>query len=168
MAQQFSSQSRWWLWCLLALSLAAIDQIIKQAVSASLPLHASIQITTWFNWTHVLNPGAAFSFLADASGWQRYFFSAVGLLVSTILLFSLWRGVTSRLITAAYVSIVAGALGNVIDRVRLGTVVDYLDFHWEAWHWPAFNLADVLVVGGAIFLALSSFTVPRNQMKQAT
>lgn len=168
MAQQFSSQSRWWLWCLLALSLAAIDQTIKQAVSASLPLHASIQITTWFNWTHVLNPGAAFSFLADASGWQRYFFSAVGLLVSTILLFSLWRGVTSRLITAAYVSIVAGALGNVIDRVRLGTVVDYLDFHWEAWHWPAFNLADVLVVGGAIFLALSSFTVPRNQMKQAT
>ncbi|AEC20367.1 lipoprotein signal peptidase [Pusillimonas sp. T7-7] len=72
------------------------------------------------------------------------------------------------MITAAYVSIVAGALGNVIDRVRLGTVVDYLDFHWEAWHWPAFNLADVLVVGGAIFLALSSFTFPRNQMKQAT
>ncbi|TKR55455.1 signal peptidase II [Allopusillimonas ginsengisoli] len=168
MEEQFSSKSRWWLWCLLALSLATIDQTIKQAVSASLPLHASIQITPWFNWTHVLNPGAAFSFLADASGWQRHFFSAVGLLVSAILLFSLWRGVTNRLVTASYVSIVAGALGNVIDRVRIGAVVDYLDFHWGLWHWPAFNLADVLVVGGAIFLVLSSFTFPRNEMKQAT
>jgi signal peptidase II len=167
MVHQFSSKSRWWLWCLLALSLAAIDQTIKLAVSATLPLHTSIQITPWFNWTHVLNPGAAFSFFSDTSGWQRYFFSTVGLLVSTILLFSLWRGVTSRLVTAWYVSIIAGALGNVIDRVRLGAVVDYLDFHWGLWHWPAFNLADVLVVGGAIFLALSSFTFPRNEMKQA-
>lgn len=167
MAHQFSSKSHWWLWCLLALSLAALDQAIKQTVSATLPLYASVPITSWFNWTHVLNPGAAFSFLAEASGWQRYVFTAAGLLVSTILLFSLWRGVTSRLVTVSYVSIVAGALGNVIDRARLGAVVDYLDFHWKLWHWPAFNLADVLVVGGAILLVLSSFIVPRDEMSRA-
>lgn len=162
MTYEFSSKSRWWLWCLVAIGLTALDQAIKQVVSTSLPLYANVPVTSWFNWTHVLNPGSAFSFLAQASGWQRYLFIAMGLIVSAILVFSLWRGVASRLVTASYICIVAGALGNVIDRVRLGAVMDYLDFHWKLWHWPAFNFADVLVIGGAILLVLSSF-IDSNQ-----
>ena len=105
-----------------------------------------------------MNPGAAFSFLADAGGWQRYLFTGLGTAVSVFLAFALWRGVHSRLETAAYVGMMGGALGNVIDRLRIGAVVDYLDFHWLGWHWPAFNLADIFVVGGAALLILASVT----------
>ncbi len=134
---------------LFAAALAALDQATKAIVAAALPLHARVEVTPWFNLVHVLNPGAAFSFLADASGWQRYFLSAIGLTVSAILLWMLWRGVKNRLEAVAYAGLIGGALGNVIDRLRLGAVVDYLDFYWQDWHWPAFNLADILVVGGA-------------------
>ena len=103
-----------------------------------------------------MNPGAAFSLLADAGGWQRALFIGVGTAVSAVLALALWRGVSSRLEAAAYVGLIGGALGNVIDRLRLGAVVDYLDFHWQGWHWPAFNLADIFVVGGAGLLLLAS------------
>jgi signal peptidase II len=121
-----------------------------------------VEVTPWFNLVHVLNPGAAFSFLADASGWQRYFLSAIGLTVSAVLVWMLWRGVKNRLEAVAYASLIGGALGNVIDRLRLGAVVDYLDFYWRDWHWPAFNLADILVVGGAgLLIVASSLPQPR-------
>lgn len=140
---------------LFAAALAALDQATKAIVAAALPLHARVEVTPWFNLVHVLNPGAAFSFLADASGWQRYFLSAIGLTVSAILLWMLWRGVKNRLEAVAYAGLIGGALGNVIDRLRLGAVVDYLDFYWRDWHWPAFNLADILVVGGAGLLIVA-------------
>ncbi|TAL90308.1 MAG: signal peptidase II [Candidimonas sp.] len=133
---------------------------------AALLLHASIPVTAWFNWVHVSNPGAAFSFLAAASGWQRYVLTIAGLGVSITLLFSLWRSVTSRFATVSYAAIVAGAMGNVIDRVRLGTLVDYLDFHWQQWSWPAFDLADILVVVSVAFLVLSSFAIPREAINR--
>lgn len=142
---------------MLAIALTVADQVVKMAVSSAMLLHASFEITPWFNWVHVLNTGAAFSFLANADGWQRHFFCVVGTLVSLGLLFWLWRGVSSRLETAAYISITGGATGNVVDRIRLGAVVDYLDFHWLGWHWPAFNLAGVRVVIGATMLILSSY-----------
>ena len=142
---------------MLVIALTVADQAIKFAVLSAMPLHAAVEITSWFNWVHVLNAGAAFSFLANAGGWQRYFFSAVGVLVSLGLLFWLWRGVSSRRETAAYIMIAGGAMGNVMDRIRLGAVIDYLDFHWQGWHWPAFNLADVAVVTGAALLVLSSY-----------
>ncbi len=167
MRSQFSSRTRWWLWCFLALVLVALDQAIKQATVAILPLHTSVTITSWFNWVHVLNPGAAFSFLAEAGGWQRYVLSVAGLVVSSILVFVLGRGVSSRLVTTAYVAIIGGAMGNVVDRLRLGAVVDYLDFHWQQWHWPAFNLADIFLVGGAILLILSSWAMPQAMAKGA-
>ncbi|MBK8018295.1 MAG: lipoprotein signal peptidase [Betaproteobacteria bacterium] len=136
-------------------ALAALDQATKAIVAAAPALHARVEVTPWFNLVHVLNPGAAFSFLADASGWQRYFLSAIGLTVSAILLWMLWRGVKNRLEAVAYAGLIGGALGNVIDRLRLGAVVDYLDFYWQDWHWPAFNLADILVVGGAGLLIVA-------------
>jgi len=137
---------------LLAVALAALDQATKALLSFALPLNARVEVTPWFNLVHVLNPGAAFSFLADAAGWQRYFLTMIGLVVSAILVWMLRRGVKDRREAVAYAGLIGGALGNVIDRLRLGAVVDYLDFYWRDWHWPAFNLADILVVGSAMLL----------------
>lgn len=142
---------------MLASAMVATDQGVKHAVASALPLGSSIELTSWFNLVHVINPGAAFSFLADAGCWQRHVLSAVGLAVSLALAFLLWRGMRSRLETAAYVGLIGGAMGNVIDRLRIGAVVDYLDLHWRGLHWLAFNLADIFVVGSADLLLLASF-----------
>lgn len=152
-----ASRGRWWLLMGVAALLLALDQGIKWVVAANLSLGEGITVTTWFNLVHVLNPGASFSFLADAGGWQRHALIAVGLAVSVALALLLWRSVRSRLETAAYVGLIGGALGNVVDRVRIGAVVDYLDLHWRGMHWPAFNLADIFIVGSAVLLVLASF-----------
>jgi len=157
MPDHFSSKQHLGRWFLLAAALTSADQLVKFVVAASLPWQASMAVTPFFNLVHVWNPGAAFSFLADAGGWQKLFFTAVGLLVSGVLAFLLWRGVRSRLETLAYVALIGGALGNVIDRIRLGAVVDYLDFYWQSWHWPAFNLADIFVVTGCGLLILAGW-----------
>ena len=146
---------------MLAGAGVAADQGIKAFVASSLDLGEQVFVTSWFNLVHVLNPGAAFSFLADAGGWQRWFFVVVGMVVSIVLAWWLRRGVASRLEAAAYIGLIGGALGNVVDRLRLGAVVDYLDLHWRGMHWPAFNLADILVVGSAGLLVLASFAQSR-------
>ena len=161
MLTTFSSRHLVGVWYLFAASLVGLDQATKYAVQVLMPLRTSIEVTPFFNLVHVLNPGAAFSFLADAGGWQRYLFTGLGTAVSVFLAFALWRGVRSRLETAAYVGMMGGALGNVIDRLRIGAVVDYLDFHWLGWHWPAFNLADMFVVGGVALLLLAGVMEPR-------
>ena len=161
MSTTFSSRHLAGVWYLFAVSLASLDQATKYAIETLMPLRASIEVSSFFNLVHVLNPGAAFSFLADAGGWQRYLFVGLGLAVSAFLLFGLWRGVRNRFETAAYICVIGGALGNVIDRLRIGAVVDYLDFHWLGWHWPAFNLADIFVVSGAALLILASVAEPR-------
>jgi len=154
----FSSKRLVGFWYLLIAILTGFDQAIKYLVEAALPLYSGIEMLPFFNLVHVLNPGASFSFLAGAGGWQRYLFIVLGLSVSGVLMFLLWRGVRSRLETVAYIGITGGALGNVIDRFRIGAVVDYLDFHYVGWHWPAFNLADVFVVTGAGLLLLANRT----------
>jgi len=153
----FNSRDHWPGFLLLAAVLVVLDQGVKAVVAARLPLGDSVALTPWFNLVHVLNPGAAFSFLADAGGWQRHALSAIGIVVSLGLAGMLWRGVRSRLETAAFVGMIGGAMGNVIDRLRIGAVVDYLDLYWGSLHWPAFNLADVFVVGSAGLLLLASF-----------
>lgn len=140
--------------------LVASDQAVKLVVALTIPLHSTIPMTPWFNLVHTRNPGAAFSLLANAGGWQRYFLIVLALAVSGLLLYWLWRGVVSKVETTAYISLLGGALGNVADRVRIGAVVDFLDFHWRGWHWPAFNLADVFVVSGAALLLLTFFLHP--------
>jgi len=160
----FSSSLLFWRWLLLSFLLIAVDQVSKLTVAFVLPLHDRIEVTPFFNLVHTLNPGAAFSFLANAGGWQRHFFTLLGLLVSIFLISLLWRGVRSRLETLAYVSIVGGALGNVIDRLRIGAVVDFLDFHWQTWHWPAFNSADVFIVVGVGLMLLATIG-PRGRMQ---
>lgn len=156
-SRSFNSRHKWGASLLLAAALAMLDQAVKAVVATTLPLGSSVALTSWFNLVHVLNPGAAFSFLADAGGWQRHALSAIGIVVSLALAALLWRGVRSRLEAAAYVGLIGGAMGNVIDRLRIGAVVDYLDLYWRDMHWPAFNLADVWVVGSAALLLLASF-----------
>lgn len=156
-AARAGRRGRWWRLMGAAALLLSLDQIVKWVVATNLPRGEVIAVTAWFNLVHVLNPGASFSFLADAGGWQRHALSAVGVAVSATLAVLLWRGVRNRLETVAYVGMIGGALGNVVDRMRIGAVVDYLDLHWRDMHWPAFNLADIFVVGSAVLLILASF-----------
>jgi len=166
----FSSSHLFWRWLLLSVVLVIIDQVSKLSVASVLSLHDYIEVTPFFNLVHALNSGAAFSFLAHAGGWQRHFFTVLGMLVSMFLICLLWRGVRSRLETLAYVCIVGGALGNVIDRLRIGAVIDFLDFHWQGWHWPAFNSADcfiVIGVGMMVFTALMSHGSKNDGLRQS-
>lgn len=146
-----------WRWLGLALLFWVIDQAIKFGVTQNMQLFDSHPVFTGFNWVYVLNPGAAFSFLADAGGWQRYFFTTIAFAVSAVLAVVLWRGVAQKAEALAYALLMAGALGNGTDRVRIGAVVDYLDLYWRDWHWPAFNLADICVCVAALLLVRASW-----------
>ena len=128
---QVPPNTTWLRWLLLSALIVAIDQAIKQTVYTLTPYGASYPISSFFNLVHVWNQGAAFSFLADAGGWQRYFFTALGLGVSFMLAWMLRKGVENKMEALAYSLLIGGALGNVIDRIALGFVVDFLDFHWR-------------------------------------
>ena len=133
--------------------VALADQLIKWLVQQSMAYGQSVEITPFFNWVHVWNKGAAFSLFADGGGWQRYFFIAIAVAV----LVKLMRDSHKRTEALAYAMVLGGAFGNVIDRVFRGYVVDYLDFHWQSWHWPAFNLADIAIVLGTVLFLYVSF-----------
>lgn len=139
-------------WLMLAAGITLADQGIKRWVAAYLPLGASEPVTPFFNLVHVLNKGAAFSLLAGAGGWQRHVFVVLALVISAGLVFLLLRGVDSRREAGGYSLVLGGALGNVVDRMVQGAVVDYLDFYSGGWHWPAFNLADAAIVLGVLLL----------------
>lgn len=153
----FTSARFFWRWVWLAVLLVVIDQVTKLSIASILPLHGQMAVTPFFNLVHVLNPGAAFSFLAGAGGWQLHALTVIGVLVSVGLIILLQRGVRHRLEAIAYACIIGGAMGNVLDRLRLGAVVDFLDVYWKTTHWPAFNLADVFIVIGVALILLSSF-----------
>lgn len=132
-----------------------VDQSTKSAIAYGLEYAEQIRITSLFNLVHVRNEGAAFSFLANAGGWQRYFLITVALGVSIWLM----RALRQRLPLYEAVGlslILGGALGNVVDRILRGAVVDFLDFYWGSMHWPAFNMADVAIFLGVICLLTSS------------
>lgn len=148
-------------WWTLALLFASADQGIKYVVHSGLPYGASIPLTDFFNLVHRWNTGAAFSFLADADGWQRYFFLVIAFVVSAALGWMLTKPMP-KTEAFGYSLILGGAIGNAIDRINRGYVVDYLDFHWQSWHWPAFNLADIGICVGAALLIAVSFRANRN------
>ncbi len=153
---------RYLLWLALAGVLLALDLWTKHLASQNLELFRPLVITPWLNLTLAHNEGAAFSLLADAGGWQRWFFTAIALIVSGVLLVWLKRLPNSaRLLPVAIVMVLAGALGNMIDRIRQGYVVDFIDVHYQGWHWPAFNIADMVIVTGVILLLLEGF-IPRR------
>ena len=142
-------------WYSLAIAILAADQAAKTYIDMTTPLGWSRDVTPFFNLVHVLNPGAAFSFLAGAGGWQRWFFLVIALAATVWLAWMLFRPLR-RLEALSYGLILGGALGNGFDRAVRGQVIDYLDFHLRGWHWPAFNIADMAIVGGAIALVLQS------------
>lgn len=144
-----------WLW--LAAVVIVLDQLTKAWASSTLSLYQPVPVMPMFNWTLSHNTGAAFSFLHDAGGWQRWFFTALALGVSVMLLVWLRRIPREQVWEPmALVLIMGGALGNVIDRVRFGYVVDFIDWYYEQWHWPAFNIADAGITVGAVMLAISA------------
>lgn len=146
-----------WLW--LAVLAFVLDQASKLAVVKLLPFgYPGVEITPFFNLVHVYNKGAAFSFLADQGGWQRWFFALLAFAICGLLVNWLRKqSVTQRWSGIAYSFIIGGALGNVFDRLVLGHVVDFLDFYWGTAHWPAFNLADSFIFIGAAMIVLDGF-----------
>ena len=144
-------------WFAFSIVLVLIDQISKLWIVGSYQLGESHAITSFFNVVRVHNQGAAFSFLADASGWQRWFFTALGVSAAILIIWMLKNHPGQRLFCLALACILGGAVGNVIDRVLYGYVVDFLDFHWLGLHFPAFNVADSAISLGAAGLILDEF-----------
>jgi signal peptidase II len=148
------SSSGMWLWLGLALILLIADQFTKVLILGYYRLGDSTPVTSFFNIVRVHNPGAAFSFLASAGGWQRWFFTTIGVAAAIFIIWMLRSHHQQRLFAFALACILGGAIGNVIDRVLYGYVVDFLDFHWRGWHFPAFNIADSAITIGACALIL--------------
>ncbi len=160
MSLQWLSRHPRWAWLFLVVLLVLADQATKAHFARTIPLGTGVEITPWFNLVHVLNTGAAFSLFADADGWQRPFLIGVGVVVVVAITFvSMTRHADpwERWLGAV---IVAGGAGNLIDRIQTGAVVDFLDVQWRGLHWPAFNLADVFVVGAVLGWGLWSLKRP--------
>ena len=150
-----------WPWLGLAALLLVLDQVTKQVILANYQLGDSTYVTSFFNIVRAHNTGAAFSFLAEAGGWQRWFFTAVGIAASVFIVWMLRSHPGQKLFSYALACILGGALGNVIDRLVHGYVVDFLDVHWRflegmfpGGHFPAFNIADAAISVGAVSLIL--------------
>lgn len=141
-------------WLGLAFVILLVDQFTKVLVVGYYHLGDSSYVTSFFNVVRVHNSGAAFSFLAGASGWQRWFFTVLGFVAAGVILWMLKAHPGQRLFSFAMACILGGAIGNVIDRLMYGYVVDFLDFHWRGWHFPAFNVADSAITVGAACLIL--------------
>jgi signal peptidase II len=140
-------------WLVLAAIVVVLDQVSKNAITAAFQLGDARAITSFFDLVLAYNRGAAFTFLGHESGWQRYLFTAIAFIAAGFILVLLHRHAARRLLCAALSLIMGGAIGNVIDRIRYGHVIDFLDFHVAAWgHFPAFNLADSAITLGVILL----------------
>ncbi len=149
-----SSSNGLWQWLGLAFILLLADQFTKILILGYYQLGDSTYVTSFFNVVRVHNTGAAFSFLAGASGWQRWFFTVLGLVAAAVIIWMLKSHPGQKLFSFAMACILGGAIGNVIDRLAYGYVVDFLDFHWRGMHFPAFNVADSAISIGAVCLIL--------------
>lgn len=150
----------------LAALVVAADVVTKAAIVAWVDYGASHAWLPVLNIVHVLNRGAAFSFLHDAGGWQRFFFIAVALAASVLLVFMIRRAGTARSERLAFGLILGGAVANMIDRVAREAVVDWIDVHWGPHHWPAFNIADIGITLGAVWIVVHE-VFARKQARRA-
>ena len=148
------SNSAVWPWLGLALILLIADQFTKVLILGYYQLGDATHVTNFFNIVRVHNSGAAFSFLASASGWQRWFFTAIGVGAALFIVHMLRSHPGQKLFSFAMACILGGAIGNVIDRMLHGYVVDFIDVHYANWHFPAFNIADSAISVGAVCLIL--------------
>ncbi len=145
-----------WLW--VSVLVIVLDQLTKLWASHALDYAAPVAVLPYFNLTLMHNTGAAFSFLSEAGGWQRWFFALVALFVSAVILVWLKRLPSGKVwLSVALALVLGGALGNVWDRITLGYVIDFIDLYYQARHWPAFNLADSAISVGAVMLIIDSF-----------
>lgn len=144
-----------WIW--VTLVVIVVDQLTKYIASTSLDMYQPIAVMPMFNWTLMHNPGAAFSFLANESGWQRWFFAVIAVVVSIVIFIWIkkleqhekWQAIALALI-------LGGAIGNVIDRIWLGYVVDFIQVYYQQWYWPAFNIADSAISIGVAMIIIES------------
>jgi signal peptidase II len=142
---------------ILALVILILDFVTKRWVESELIYGQQILLTSFFNLVLTFNPGAAFSFLSDESGWQRWFFSGISICASILIVYLLQKHTSEKLFCISLSFVLGGALGNLWDRLTLGYVVDFLDFHYSGYHWPAFNVADSAIFIGALLLIIESF-----------
>ena len=149
-------------WIAFAIVVAVLDQLSKQWVLDSLSYGQRVPVTSFFDLVLVFNPGAAFSFLADHGGWQRWFFTALATLICGWLLTLIYRHRDETLLPAAFALIIGGAVGNVYDRLVHGAVVDFLHFHYAGHSWPAFNLADSAITVGVVLMLWGQFRHDRQ------
>ena len=155
-----------WIW--LAIVVIIADQLTKYVASTSLVMHTPVAVMPMFNWTLMHNTGAAFSFLADAGGWQRWFFAIIAVVVSVVIVLWIkrlqqhekWQAIALALI-------LGGAIGNVIDRIWLGYVVDFIQVYYQQWYWPAFNIADSAISIGVAMIIIDSIREMKSERKKA-
>ncbi len=146
-------------WLLLSLVVIILDQTTKQIAEAQLTPHQTVNLFPYFDWYLTYNTGAAFSFLADAGGWQRWLFTGIAIAISTLIIQWIRKLPADETLTAISLCLIlGGAIGNLIDRVYLGHVIDYIRVWLGSYPWPAFNIADAAISVGALLLILSSFT----------
>jgi signal peptidase II len=150
------------VWLAVALVVIALDQLSKLYINASFQFAERVNVLPVFDLTLMYNRGAAFSFLASEPGWQRWFFSLLGIGASVVIVFLLRRDPTKRRFSLALALIMGGALGNVIDRIAYGHVIDFLLFYWNDAYYPAFNLADSAITCGAVLLVVDELIRARK------
>ena len=141
-------------WMGIATIIVLLDQLSKITITRLFSYGESVAVTSFFNLVLVYNKGAAFSFLANQGGWQRWFFTALGIGAALFIVHLLKRHAGQRMFCWALALILGGAIGNVIDRIAYGHVIDFLDVHVSGWHWPAFNVADSAICIGAVLFIL--------------
>jgi signal peptidase II len=157
---------RWLGWLGVSAGVVALDQISKHLVRDLLANGSAIRVTPFFDLVLIFNPGAAFSFLSSAAGWQRELFIGIALGASALIIYLMRKHAADRVFCAGLGLILGGAIGNVIDRLLLGAVVDFLYFHLGEYYWPAFNIADSAITCGAGLLIWDSFR--RSRAKRNT
>lgn len=162
------SRSSIWSWLAIAAVVVVLDQITKQMILGRFQPGESVPVTAFFNLVLAFNTGAAFSFLANAGGWQRAFFIGIALVAVVVIGWLLRRHHDERMFSLGLALILGGAIGNVIDRIWLGKVIDFLLFYYREWAWPAFNVADSAISVGAALLILDSFVGGKRRPAQQT
>lgn len=153
-----------WRWLWIAGAVLALDQASKWLALGQLTLHESIPLAPFLNLTLVFNKGAAFGFLSTASGWQNLFFIGIAMVATAVILYLLRRvGAKDRFMAVALMLILGGAVGNLIDRLVYGHVVDFIDVYYGTWHWPAFNVADSAITVGAVMIVFDALGIGGRQ-----
>lgn len=168
--KQPGNQSNSWgilPWLGGALVIVVLDQLTKMYFDNALQYGQRWPILPFFDFTLLYNPGAAFSFLADGQGWQRWLFTAIALGATGLILHLLRRSPGQTLFCSSLMCILGGAIGNVIDRIQHGHVIDFLLFYWKAWHFPAFNIADIAITVGAVLLILDELLRIKRERRKA-